>query len=135
MMMRSIWLLAALVFMLGQFGISVAQAQEKPKKLNPYTGNHEAIKEGQKLYALYECYLCHGNGGGARRGPSIIDDKWTYGSDDETLRRLIRGEIPDQIMDDPRYNVPGKVMTDDELWKILAYVRSMYEGDASRIDW
>ena len=129
-MMRGIWLLAAVVFMLGQFAISAAQDQAKPKKLNPYTGNPEAIKEGQKLYALYSCNFCHNHGGG-RMGPSIIDDQWTHGSDDETLRTLIKGEIPDQAMPDAF----GKVLTDDEIWKLLAFIRSLYKGDLSRIDW
>lgn len=48
-MMRRIWLLAAVVLMLGRFGISVAQEQAKSKKLNLYTGNLKAIEEAGKL--------------------------------------------------------------------------------------
>jgi cytochrome c(L) len=129
--MRGIWLLAAVVFMLTQFGISVAQDQAKPKKLNPYTGNPEAIKEGRQLYFLYGCSGCHGKKGGGGMGRPLIDDEWTFGSDDETLFKLIRGQIPEQTM-------PlgfGKVMKEEETWKILAYIRSLYKGDSSLVNW
>lgn len=131
--MQRIWLIGAVALGLmlgGQLGFAGAQNPAKPKKLNPYTGNLKAIKEGQKLYTLYSCNFCHNHGGG-RMGPSLIDDEWTHGSDDETLRTLIRGEIPDQAMPDAF----GKVLTDDEIWKLLAFIRSLYKGDPSRIDW
>ena len=53
--MRGIWLLAAVVFMLTQFGISLAQDQAKPKKLNPYTGNLKAIEKGRILPSFRRC--------------------------------------------------------------------------------
>jgi mono/diheme cytochrome c family protein len=27
------------------------------------------------------------------------------------------------------------VLKDDEIWKIIAFVRSLYQGDTSKIDW
>lgn len=38
--------------------------QQKPKKLNPFTGNADAIKEGRQLYLQSGCPGCHGSGGG-----------------------------------------------------------------------
>ncbi len=133
MMIPRIWLLAALVFMLGQFGIPIAQGQAKPKKLNPYTGNRGMLEEGRKLYFYFGCNGCHGGegGGGMAPGVPVIDDKWKFGSDDETNFKLFRGEIPGQTM--PAYRKGN--MTDEQLWKILAFVRSLYKGDPSRIDW
>ena len=61
----------------------------------------------------------------------LFDDDWIYGDDDETLFKLIKGEIPDQVMP----NVFGKVMTDDEIWEVLAWIRSIYKGDPSKISW
>ncbi len=130
-MLRGIWLLAAVVFMLTQFGISVAQDQAKPKKLNLYTGNLKAIEEGRKLYPYFGCDGCHGAQGGGGMGRPLIDDEWTFGSDDETLFKLIRGQIPEQTM--PAYTTED--ITEDQLWTVLAYVRSLYKGDPSRIDW
>ncbi len=50
--MRRIWLIGAVVLglMLGrQLGFAGAQDPAKPKKLNPYTGDLEAIKEGRSV--------------------------------------------------------------------------------------
>lgn len=130
--MRGIWLLAAVVFMLTQFGISVAQDQAKPKKLNPYTRAAEVIREGRRVYFLYSCNACHGGtgGGGMAAASPIFDDQWNFGSDDETLFKLMKGQIPNQLMP-----AVGRNMTDDEIWKVLAFIRTLYKGDPSRIDW
>lgn len=128
-MRRNLWLLAILGLLLGPLGLS--EAQEKSKALNPFTGNPEAIAEGRALYQQYGCSGCHGVGGGGGMGPAVLDDTWKFGSDDETLFKLIRGEIPQQTMP----AVFGKALKDEEIWKILAFVRSLYRGDPSRIDW
>ena len=120
-----LWLL------LFQFGASVAEEQPMPKKLNPYTGQEQAIREGRALYLQHGCSGCHGVGGGGGMGPALLDDEWKFGSDDETLFRLIKGEIPEQTMP----AVFGQELQDDEIWKILAYVRSLYRGDPSKINW
>ena len=125
------WLLVALVLGLMLGRLEMPGAQEKLKLLNPYTGSPEAIAEGRKLYLEYGCSGCHGVGGGGGMGPALLDDVWKFGSDDETLFKLIRGEIPQQTMP----SVFGKALKDDEIWKILAYVRSLYRGDPSKIDW
>jgi cytochrome c(L) len=101
------------------------------KHLNPYTGDADAIAEGRVLYNKNGCAGCHGAGGGGGMGPAILDDKWKFGADDETLFRLVRGEIPQQTMP----AVFGKVLTDDEVWKIIAFVRSLYRGDPEGIVW
>ncbi|MCY4076611.1 MAG: quinoprotein dehydrogenase-associated putative ABC transporter substrate-binding protein, partial [Acidobacteria bacterium] len=99
-------------------------------KLNPFTGDAAMSAEGRALYFQVGCQGCHGGGGGGGMATSVIDEAWTFGSDDEVLYRLIKGEIPEQTM--PKvYNV----LTDDEVWKILAFIRSVYAGDPARIDW
>jgi cytochrome c(L) len=114
-----------------QFSVLVAEEQPMPKKLNPYTGQEQAIQEGRALYLQHGCSGCHGVGGGGGMGPALLDDEWKFGSDDETLFRLIKGEIPEQTMP----AVFGNELTDDDVWKILAYVRSLYKGDPSKINW
>ena len=134
--MRRIWSIGAvalglmLVWHLGFVGAQV-QDQVEPKKLNLFTGNPEAIKEGRNLYFLYGCNGCHGGTGGGGMGRPLSDDEWTFGSDDETLFKLIRGQIPEQTMP----AVFGKVMTEEETWKVLAFIRSLYKGDPSRVNW
>lgn len=128
------WFIGAVVLGLmlgGHLGIVGAQDQPKPKKLNPYTGNQEAIKEGRQLYSYYGCSDCHGRGGGGGMADPILGYEWTFGSDDGTLFTLIKGQIPEQTMP----TTLGKEMTDDEVWKVLAFVRTLYKGEPSLINW
>lgn len=132
-MKRRPWLsaLLALGLLFNQLGVPAAQDAAKPQKLNPYAENPEAIKDGRALYLQYGCSGCHGVGGGGGMGPALLDDVWQFGSDDETLSKLIKGEIPQQTMP----SVFGQELKEDDIWKILAYVRSLYRGDPSKIDW
>jgi mono/diheme cytochrome c family protein len=98
---------------------------------NPFAKSAIAVIDGRKIYLKNGCSGCHGMGGGGGMGKPLIDDEWRFGSDDQTLFKLIRGEIPNQTMP----NAIGKVLTDDEIWKVLLYVRSVYAGDASKINW
>jgi mono/diheme cytochrome c family protein len=111
----------------------VAEAAEA-KKLNPYTGQVDAIQEGKALYDRYGCADCHRTErgvGGRGQGLAVLDDEWVFGSDDETLFKLIRGELPGQTMP----ATPGKDLPEEEIWKMLAYIRSLYQGDPSKITW
>ena len=91
----------------------------------------EDVVEGRKIYLTYGCVGCHGVSGGGGMGKPILDDEWTFGSDDATLFKLIRGEIPKQTMP----NAIGKALTDDQVRKVILYVRSIYQGDPSKIHW
>jgi len=106
------------------------QAQPEAKLLNPYAGDPEAVKEGRRLFLANGCSGCHGVMGGGGMGKPILDDTWIFGSDDETLYKLIKGQIPNQTMPKTFANMP-----DDQVWKLLSYVRSLYKGDPSLIDW
>ena len=134
--MQRIWLIGAVALGLmlgGQLGFAGAQNPAKPKKLNPYTGNLKAIEEGRKLYPYFGCDACHGaqGGGGMAPGVPLLDDYWWFGSDDEALLKLIRGEIPGQKM--PVYTKED--ITEDQIWTVLAFIRTLYKGDPSLINW
>jgi mono/diheme cytochrome c family protein len=60
----------------------------------------------------------------------LLDDVWKFGSDDETLFKLVKGQIDAQTM--PK--IYGH-LSDDDVWKIIAYIRSIYQGDPSKINW
>ena len=127
------WLVGLLVVgLLGaQHRMVVAEEPAKPEKLNPYTGNAEAIQEGRTLFLQNGCSACHGAGGGGGMGPALLDDEWKFGSDDLTLFKLIKGEIPQQTMP----AAFGSVLKDDEIWKIIAFIRSMYQCDPNKVNW
>lgn len=129
------WLLVALVLglLLVHLGHGPVPSQANGKKLNPYTDKAEALEEGRKVYFKYSCNACHGGtgGGGMAGRPGILyDDYWVFGSDDETLFKLMRGEIPNQTMP-----AVGKSMTDEEIWKVLAWIRTLYKGNPNKVDW
>ena len=101
-----------------------------PKKLNPCLGIPEAVAEGRTMWMGTGCSGCHGMGGGGM-GPSVMDDQWKFGGEDEAVLKLIKGSIQGQTMP----NVFGLLLKDEQIWKIIAWVRSIYKGDPSGIVW
>ena len=110
--------------------LDAVKSRAEPEKLNPYTGNEAAIKEGKKLFVQYGCSGCHGLGGGGGMGHPLTDDVWKHGGDDATLMSLIKGDLAGSTM--PKF---GQALSEDQIWKILAYVRSLYQGDPALIQW
>jgi mono/diheme cytochrome c family protein len=113
---------------------------------NPYTDDLEKIEAGRALFFSYSCNGCHGGTGGGGICPPLSNETWVYGSDDDTLFRLITLGS-DQLQAAGYYrkgmeNVVGPMVpfgqlikSDDELWKIIAFVRSIYNGDSARRNW
>jgi mono/diheme cytochrome c family protein len=120
------------------------KATEKGKLKNPYTGDAKAIEEGKKLYLANSCNGCHGGGGGGGMCPPLTNQIWVYGSDDDTLFRLItQGSKDLQAAGYKRKgseNVVGPmpgyheiITKEDDLWKIIAWIRSTWtHGDAKK---
>lgn len=146
-MRRSMWYLSTLTlaFIVACAGAPAApeaqppQTEERPQqlkapeKLNLFTGNPEAIAEGRKLYMQAGCPGCHGAGGGGGMAGALplFDDVWKFGGDDKTLFKLIKGTYPGQTMP----AVFGAVLTDEQAWKIIAWIRSIYKGDPDLMVW
>jgi mono/diheme cytochrome c family protein len=100
-----------------------------PQKLNPYTGKAEATAEGQALFKKFNCYACHGMAGGGGMGPNLTDETWQTGDgSDSNLQAQIKegkGNMP-----------PFKaLLTDDQVWKLIAFVRSLYKGAPEKVNW
>jgi mono/diheme cytochrome c family protein len=125
----------------GQTPIQMEAAAAKGTLKNPYTDdNKEITEEGHKLFMNYSCNGCHGGTGGGGMCPPLINDTWVYNGDDDTLFRLVTlGSVALQAKGYTRRGrenvvapMPpfgGLIPTGDELWKILAWVRSAYNGD------
>jgi mono/diheme cytochrome c family protein len=117
-----------------------ADATPKDQLKNPYADSDAAVVEsGQKLYTSYACSGCHGGTGGGGMCPPLTNDIWVYGGDDDTLFRLI--VYGSETLQGKGYsrksqeNVVGAmpamgqiIKTDDDLWRILAFVRANYHG-------
>jgi mono/diheme cytochrome c family protein len=107
---------------------------------NPYKDDDAAaVAAGSKAYFRAGCNGCHGGNGGGGMCPPLTNDTWVYGGDDDTLFRLVSlGSDELQTKGYTRTgheNVVGPmppmgaiVATDDDLWHILAFVRSNYHG-------
>ncbi|MDF1589187.1 MAG: c-type cytochrome [Gammaproteobacteria bacterium] len=113
---------------------------------NPYTDNEEMITAGKDRYFGNSCNGCHGGGAGGGMCPPISNEVFVYGSDDDTLFRLVTlGSDDLQKAGYFRKGMEGVVgpmppygdiiKTDDELWKIIAWLRTQYKGDIKRRDW
>lgn len=93
---------------------------DEPKNVNPFTGDQAAIEEGRQLYFDYKCVGCHGAEGGGGIGASHSDNFWIYGAHDEAVFDVIRnGRIG---------MPPFENFEDDEIWKIIAFIRSLNQG-------
>jgi cytochrome c oxidase cbb3-type subunit 3 len=89
-----------------------------------FEGNAYHVNQGQQLYKWFNCTGCHANGGGAI-GPALMDAQWRYGGRIEQIHASIAQGRPNGM---PSF--AGKI-TDDQIWQIAAYVRTM-SGNAPK---
>ena len=83
-----------------------------------YEGNAFHIANGQRDFYWFNCSGCHFNGGGGI-GPALMDEKWKYGGDPASIFATITQGRPGGM---PSF---GGHIPDDQVWQIVAYVRSM----------
>lgn len=103
------------------FPLSVKPIEVK----NPYEGNKQAIATGAKLFVGYNCLDCHGADGSGAMGPSFQDGRWHFGgSPAEVFESIYQGR-PDGM---PAW---GGRISNDQIWMLTAYVRSLASKDLS----
>jgi mono/diheme cytochrome c family protein len=123
----------------------VVTAAPKGSLKNPYSpSDQDKVSQGHELFMSYSCSGCHGGTGGGGICPQINGDVWFYGMDDDTLFRLVTlGSVDMQKQGFARLGGPGLIMppfgtlikSDDELWKIITWIRSIYKGDPKKRTW
>jgi len=85
---------------------------------NPLAGDAKAITQGAVLFRQ-ECMFCHGVAArGGMRAPDLTTGSWSHGGSDDELARTISGGVPGTAM-------PPNNLTDDEIWQIVAYLRTL----------
>jgi mono/diheme cytochrome c family protein len=127
----------------GMTPLERVKSTEKGKLENPLTLTPEIIAEGKELYQAKTCGACHGGNGSGIHCPSLINDAWVYGSDDDTIFRLVtlgsdellksgasRGD-KEQIAG-PMPGFGASIPDELELWKIIAYIRSLQPAAAAK---
>jgi mono/diheme cytochrome c family protein len=92
---------------------------------NPYEGDKRAISMGGQLFVAYNCLDCHGAEGSGAIGPSFQDGRWHFGgSPGEVFESIYQGR-PDGM---PSW---GGRISNDQIWMLTAYVRSLSTKDLS----
>ena len=115
---------AALGLTVALSGQAPATSTDEPR--NPFAGNPEAIRQGAVLFRQ-ECVCCHGVGArGGVRGPDLTTGSWSHGGSDADLLRTIGGGVPGTAM-------PAHHLTDDEIWRIVSYLRTEQQPAAPPI--
>jgi cytochrome c oxidase cbb3-type subunit III len=129
MRMRSIRVRATLAagFVVGLalplWGQVASPSSTEPAR-NPYSGDPKAITQGAVLFRQ-ECTFCHGVAArGGMRAPDLTTGSWSHGGSDADLARTISGGVPGTAM-------PPNNLTDDEIWQIVAYLRTLEQPVAS----
>jgi mono/diheme cytochrome c family protein len=116
--------------------VAVTAAQEvggnpaNRKLKNPHPTTPESIATGKAAFTKRLCHTCHGPDarGAAKTAPKYLteppsdltDSKWDRGSTDGELFGVIRHGAG------PKFEMkPIKAMTDDEIWHIINFLRSL----------
>jgi putative heme-binding domain-containing protein len=105
---------------------------------NPFAGDAKAAKAGEYEFRI-NCALCHGLGAhGGGRGPDLTRAQKKHAHSDAELFQVISNGIPGTAMPANGTNGQGVGMTDEEIWQIITYIRSVevkapanFTGDAA----
>jgi putative heme-binding domain-containing protein len=91
---------------------------------HPPVGNTKAAKVGEYEFRI-NCALCHGLGAhGGGRGPDLTRAVKKHTHSDADMFQVISNGIPGTVMPANGTNGQGVGMTDEEIWQIIAYIRS-----------
>ncbi len=92
---------------------------------NPFVGNAQAASAGASEFRI-NCALCHGLGArGGGRGPDLTRAQKKHAHNDAEMFQVISNGIAGTAMPANGTNGQGVGMTDEEIWQIVTYIRSM----------
>jgi len=119
------WLTALLGLSLVVASLLVLVYPSAAQTRNPYASGSPAAKAGEFEFRI-NCALCHGLGArGGGRGPDLTQAHKRHGDSDADLFRNISQGIPGTAMPANGTNGQGVGMTDEEIWQIITYLRSV----------
>jgi putative heme-binding domain-containing protein len=117
---RYAWLVLAFVIIFCLTALEAA-AQEK----NPFEGDPKVAKLGEYQFRL-NCAFCHGLGArGGGRGPDLTRAQKRHGNSDAEIFHNIHDGISGTAMPAATNGGIGVGMTDEEIWQVVNYIRSM----------
>ena len=110
----------AVLFLAAIYAVG-ARAQDK----NPFAGDPNAAKLGESQFRA-NCAFCHGLGArGGGRGPDLTRAQKRHGNGDADLYRTINEGVPGTAMPPNGATQQGVGMTEDEIWQVISYIRSV----------
>jgi hypothetical protein len=124
--------------------LDLIKATPKGGLHNPYNDKiAEMTDEGHKKYLSFSCNGCHGGGGGGGMCVPLTNDTWVYGPDDDTLFRLVAlgsvdlskagyKRVKSEVVVGPMPPFGGIIKTSDDLWKVIAWMRSVNPGSEKK---
>ncbi|HYK39162.1 MAG TPA: c-type cytochrome [Candidatus Eremiobacteraceae bacterium] len=103
------------------FGAGTSHAQVK----NPYAGDPKIAKLGESQFRS-NCAFCHGLGArGGGRGPDLTRAQKRHGNSDEEIFHNVHDGIAGTAMPPATAGGIGVGMTDEEIWQVITYIRSV----------
>jgi cytochrome c oxidase cbb3-type subunit 3 len=113
--------LVCCVLLAGFVEYTLLFAQER----NPFAGDPRVAKLGEYQFRL-NCAFCHGLGArGGGRGPDLTRAQKRHGNSDVEMFHNIHDGIPGTAMPAATNGGIGVGMTDDEIWQVVTYLRSV----------
>jgi putative heme-binding domain-containing protein len=107
------------------FLLLAATAARATDDRNPLAGDPKAAKAGEYEFRI-NCALCHGLGAhGGGRGPDLTRAQKKHVHSDAEMFQVISNGIPGTVMPANGTNGQGVGMTDEEIWQIITYIRSV----------
>jgi putative heme-binding domain-containing protein len=114
--LRLVWPAALILYALP----AALQAQEH----NPFANDPQAAEAGKSHFRI-NCSLCHGLGArGGARGPDLTRPQKKHGNSDADMFRTIHDGVVGTDMP-PAMGSLGVEMKDQEIWQVIAYLRSV----------
>src|SRR5262245_60837405 len=92
---------------------------------NPYAGDAKVAKLGEYEFRA-NCALCHGLGArGGGRGPDLTRTPKKHGDSDADIFATISNGVPGTAMPPNGFTGQGVGMTEEEIWQVITYIRSV----------
>jgi mono/diheme cytochrome c family protein len=103
---------------------------------SPYQDFAKVAEDGHHQFMLPGCNECHGGTGGGGICPPLDQGVWFWGEDDDTLFRLVTlgsqelqkegyKRLREGMVKGPMPAMGAAIKTSDDLWKIIAWIRSI----------
>ena len=106
------------------FGLAAA-APLRAQGRNPYAGDARIAKIGESQYRA-NCAFCHGLGArGGGRGPDLTRTPKKHGDTDAEIFNTINNGVPGTAMPPNGATQQGVGMTEEEVWQVITYIRSV----------